>query len=512
MSNRTFRNRDDGAGRIPAEGVREVLSDWELLVVSNRQPYAHNYEDGEIIVDRPLGGLASGLDPLLQEAAGTWVAWGDGEADRSVVDEHDRVMVPPADPAYSLRRVWLSGGEVDGYYYGFSNRVLWPLCHACLGNVHAERRYWDDYRSVNERFADVVVEETAESEAPFVWFQDYHLALAPRMARSGTPQHAVLGHFWHVPWPSWDVFDACPHGEALIEGLLGNDIVGFHVERYRENFLECVDRVIEGAAVKHADGVVHHDGRTTTTMACPLGIDVDGAVEKREASAAAEVWDQFAARFGIDPGVSLGLGVERLDYTKGVPQRLRSLEAFWEAHPEWRERFTYVQKGTESRSRIPEYQALQQEVQSAVDRINQRFGTADWTPVVYTTEVMSPEELYGLYRRADLAIVTPFRDGLNLVASEYVAAQDGDPGVLLLSDQAGVHERLGRHALSVSPFEVGAFVDAVATGLEMPTEERRSRMRSLQLLVASDSLSKWVHEFAQAATERGPQRASRESY
>jgi trehalose 6-phosphate synthase len=508
MPDRVPRKRGVAQHRLSAEEATDTLAARGLIVVSNRQPYAHNYDGEEVTVDEALGGLTSGLDPFLQDAGGTWIAWGDGNADRNVVDEDDAVRVPPSDPAYRLRRVWLSRGDVLGYYYGFSNRILWPVCHATIGNMHAEQPYWERYRSVNETFADVVVDELDAMDDPIVWFQDYHLALAPRMARDDAPDSGVFAHFWHIPWPSWDVFRACPHRRTLLDGLLGNDLVGFHVERYRRNFLECVDRTLDGATVDREHGVVHYGGEVTTTRACPLGIDVDQVVEQREAAREKNVWESFAMRNGIDPDVTVALGVDRLDYTKGIPERLRALERFLAHHPEWRERLTYVQKGTESRSRIPEYEALQREVQSEIDRINQRFGTDDWTPVVYTTEWLCPEEMFGLYRRADLALVTPVRDGLNLVAAEYVAAQVDDPGVLVLSDQTGIHERLGREALSVTPYDIDGFTEAIATALEMPADERRARMRSLQDRVAADSLANWVSAFVEAATEMeyGPAR------
>jgi trehalose 6-phosphate synthase len=500
MQQDTPNDNATGTGEFGTEDVRAVLANRDLVVVSNRQPYAHNDDgDDEVVVDAATGGLTSGLDPFLRESGGTWVAWGDGDADREFVDDDDRVRVPPDDPAYDLRRIWLDDADVEGYYYGFSNRVLWPVCHSFLGNVHNERSYWQRYRDVNERFADVVTDELATAEDPSVWFQDYHLALAPRLVRRAAPDGVDLLHFWHIPWPAWDTFRACPHGRAVVRGLLANDVLGFHVARYRENFLNCVDRALEDATVDYDRGWVEYEGSTTNVVACPLGIEVDRVADAADEGEAAGAWSSFAASHGIREDATIALGVERLDYTKGIPNRLRALESLWESDPEWRGELTYVQKAAESRSRIPEYAAVQEPVESEVARINDRFGTEDWTPIVYTTERLTPAILYALYRRADVCIVSPIRDGLNLVASEFVAAQDQtDPGVLVLSEQTGAHDRFGRSVLSVSPLDCSGFAATFTVALNMSTGDRVRRNALLRDQVVSDSLSTWVETFVGA--------------
>jgi len=491
---------------VRQHSLAEDVSTRELIVVSNRQPYAHSFDDGEITVDAADGGLTTGLEPFVRDGGGTWIAWGDGDADGDVVDESDRVRVPPEDPSYTLRRVWLSDEEVRDYYYGFSNRVLWPLCHAAPEKVHYERRYWQQYRAVNRRFADVVGEECRETGDPIVWFQDYHLALAPRMARKKTGDGATFMQFWHVPWPSWDLFRACPHGLELLRGMLGSDVVGFHVERYAMDFLECVERGLEGATVDFDRGVAHFEGSATSIETAPLGIDVERIARRAGSGDSYDGWRAFAERHEVSDDDRIAIGVERLDYSKGIPQRLQALERLWESRPQWRGAFTYVQNGTESRSQIPEYDALQEEVESEVNRVNARFGTDDWTPVVYTTEHLDQDELYGLYRRADLALVSPIRDGLNLVALEYVATQVEDPGVLVLSEGAGAHDLLGGDALSVSPRQTQEFSATVAAALNMARRERRWRMKSLQDQIRAYSLSNWVHTFLEAASTTDRQR------
>jgi len=472
----------------------DAISDGELLVVSNRQPYSHGYDGDTITVDEQAGGLTAGLDPVMQAVGGTWIAWGDGEADREVVDGNDCVPAPPDDPSYSLRRVWLSEAEVDDYYYGFSNRVLWPICHSALTNVEEEDGYWDRYRTVNERFVDAVVSEATDDA--IIWFQDYHFSLAPSMVRDRLDTDAVILHFWHIPWPSWDTFRACPHGHTIIEGLLGNDLLAFHVPRYRKNFLEGVDAAIPDATVDYEGKTVTYRNHVTRVTEFPMGVPV-GAIEQRaQTDEAASYWEQFKESHDIADTVAVG--VDRLDYTKGIPERLQALELFWERNPEWRGELSFVQNGSESRSQIDAYQDIQAEITEAVDRINDRFGTDDWTPVVEFRDYISQEALAGLYRNGDLALISPVRDGMNLVAHEYVAAQVDNDGVLVLSNQTGA-ENLLDGAITITPQDTGAFADAIETALSVPGGERRARMAYLHQQVRENDLAAWTERNLRAA-------------
>ncbi|WP_435346349.1 alpha,alpha-trehalose-phosphate synthase (UDP-forming) [Haloarchaeobius sp. HRN-SO-5] len=502
------KHHPDSRSATPGAADRTRPRDGRLLVVSNRQPYSHDYDGDEVTVDRPTGGLTAGLDPVLQRTGGTWIAWGDGDADEAVVDEDDRVSVPPEDPTYDIKRVWLSDDQVDDYYYGYSNQVLWPLCHSALSEIRSRASFWDAYRRTNEEFADAVLDAIESSPDrsdgdPLVWFQDYHLGLAPGMVRDRLQQDAVLMQFWHIPWPSWDTYRCCPHAEALLRGLLGNDVLGFHVQRYRTNFFECVEACLPDATVERRTDEVRYDGSVTRVEAAPLGVPFDrihrGATETSER----EFDAGFRRRHGISPDTTLAVGVDRLDYTKGIPQRLRALEHLWETRPSLRGSLTYVQNGSESRSKIDAYQRVQDEVEALVSRINDRFGTDDWRPVVFFTDQIPQEELFALYRHSDVALVSPIRDGMNLVAKEYVAAQvDGD-GVLVLSDQTGAHQELGEHAVTVSPHAVDEFADAIEGALEMPTGQRRRRMEELRQHVAEWDLDSWLeHQFDLAATHR----------
>jgi len=494
-------NETGATAESAAEAVANLCDDRELVVVSNREPYSHDRQAGAVVVDRPAGGLTAALDPVMQAAAGTWVAWGDGDADREVVGPDDAVAVPPEDPAYDLRRVWLTDEQVEGYYRGYSNQVLWPLCHLDTAKVDADPAFWAAYRDANREFADAVLDSAGTDSV--VWFQDYHLALAPRHVRAERPD-AFLAHFWHVPWPSWDGFRASPHYEQLLDGLLANDLVGFHTDEFCRNFLDCVAAATD-ARVDRSSRSVAYRGRRTFVRAFPLGIDARRQAELAESDAADEWWATFREDYGIAADAALAVGVERLDYTKGIEERLAALERLWADRPEWRGELTYVQKGTESRSGIDAYDRLQDRVAAEIRRINDRFGTDDWTPILALTDHLPETGIAALFREADAALVTPVRDGMNLVAKEFVAAQTRDPGALVLSELAGASEQLGDEALSVHPRDPIGVADAVDEALAMPRAERKRRVADLQRAVHAEDVFAWLESTFEtaAAIERG---------
>lgn len=507
-----------GSFQDPNDAVSALLGDSELVVISNRQPYKHSYADAadgdedddqpgpggnvgsgadrRIEVDAPAGGLTAGLDPVVQRAEGTWIAWGAGEADDEVTDDDGCVAMPPDDPRYTLKLVDLTEEEVRSYYYGYSNRVLWPLCHGGIWQTEFAGRYWDQYRDVNRKFAEAVI-ECAEDDDPVVWFQDYHLTRAPQHVRAALPE-AFLMHFWHITWPGWDTFRSSPHKEKLLSGLLGNDLLGFHTVRYCRNFLDCVEGALDDVTVDRDRAEVrYHDGRTVVRP-FPLGVDAD-AIEESSRSVDRDRWRDIAREYDIPTSGRIALGVDRLDYTKGIPQRLDALEQFWETRPEWQEHLTYVQKATESRSLIPNYQNLQDRVAESIERINDRFGTDDWQPVVYVDEMLPREELMGLYRHSDVMIVSAVRDGMNLVAKEYVAANVDADGALVLSNQTGAYEQLGEHAVTINPHETETFADGIEEALTMDDRERRRRMERLRETVASADIDAWMTDVFETA-------------
>ena len=479
-----------------------------LVVVSNRQPYRHDYaDDGSVDVDRPVGGLSEALDEVLRQNGGTWVAWGDGSADRDVADGN-RVVVPPDDPTYTLRRVWLTDRQVEDYYYGFSNQVLWPLCHSCVTKVRHEQGFWDRYRAANHRFAEATVDAAGDGDV--VWFQDYHLALAPRLVRSTSPASRLI-HFWHIPWPTQEVFELCPHGEELLVGLLGNDLIGFHRPSYGTNFLECVES-LDGATVDWNARRVHYRGQTTRVGAFPLGVPVERIRQKATDSGgsnpSSDVWSVLPGEPDLDD-VRVAIGVDRLDYTKGILERLRGLERLWESRPQWREKLTYVQIASESRSRIPAYREVQREVSDAVSRLNDRFATDDWQPVVFTTATLPKEALCRCYRHSDVALVTPIKDGMNLVAQEYVAVNGDGQGALVLSKGAGAHDLLGDGAITVTPFDVDEIASAINAALTMAPDERRERMLSMGRAVLEHDIGQWPSRVLQSVQSPDPPRPVR---
>jgi alpha,alpha-trehalose-phosphate synthase [UDP-forming] len=466
--------------------VTEALSSGDLLVVSNRQPYAHNNENGEITVSRPTGGLTAGLDPVMQRTEGTWIAWGDGDADFEVADD-GIVEVPPDDPSYLLSRVELSEVDLEGYYYGYSNQALWPLCHGMVYPARCDSRDFERYRAVNRRFGEAVLEQAEEDS--LIWFQDYHFALTPRTVRDEL-SNALLAQFWHIPWPAPSVFRVCPQAESLLRGLLANDLLVFHISAYVENFLDCIAEELPQAGIDRKQRTVTYDGATTTVRAFGLGIDAERTEKLASASG---VWPDLANRYGIEDQ-TVAVGVDRLDYTKGIPERIDAIERFVEENPEWRGEFTYVQNGSASRSEIESYEYLQQRVDTAIERINNRFSTEGWQPVVRVDEMLTEKELYALYRHSDLALVSALRDGMNLVAKEYVASQIENDGVLVLSSFAGAHEELGEHAVSINPYDTQAFAEAIERALLLPEEERHERMTAQRERVYEYDLFRWMDD------------------
>jgi len=500
------------------DDVLSVLEAWDLIVVSNRQPYRHTFDDDdEIAVDRPAGGLTAGLDPVVQQTDGTWVAWGDGDADRAASDDDNTVRVPPEDPAYTLKRVWLSESDVADYYYGFSNRVLWPLCHSLEDRVTFEDRHWERYREVNQKFADSVVDtidtdnelRTADTDAigetvdghTVVWFQDYHFGLAPQFVRESVGEEALLSQFWHIPWPEREVFRDSPHGAELLRGLLANDLLGFHVPTYCANFLDCVATMLPEAAVDWkewsvslADTDTEHK---TRVRALPMGVDTEGIADYAAAPEEG-FWEDFRADYGIPDDQQVAVGIDRLDYTKGIPERLAAIERLLEAHPNWLEAFTYIQKATPSRTEIPEYRELGRRVDRDIERINDRFGTEEWQPIIEIDDYLSEEALYGLCRHSDLAIVSSLADGMNLVAMEYVSAQIDRDGVLLLSDRTGADELLGDAAITIDPTDTKTFASRLDLALSMPDNERRRRMTALRSVVGATNIESWMADVFEA--------------
>jgi alpha,alpha-trehalose-phosphate synthase [UDP-forming] len=471
----------NGAGPRGSDDVvrafRNAFPDDRLLVVSNREPYEHRWgeEVGEVRIKRPAGGLTSALDPLLQAIGGVWIAWGSGDADAAVVDEDDRIGVPPEDPTYTLRRLWLDQHDVNRYYLGYSNQFLWPLCHYRPALTRVRARYWERYRRVNRRFADAVIDE-ARTGGSVVWLQDYHLALVPAMVRARRSDLS-LSHFWHIPWPPVEIFEVTPQASALIGGLLANDLMAFQLPSHRSNFLRCASALV-GAEVDWKNRTATLNGHTCHVGSFPISIDIDSFVSASTVPDAEAAVARLRERY-CPPGGQLGIGVDRMDYSKGLPEKLKALDILWERYPEYRETFSFVQVAVPSRTDIEAYDELTQKVERLAWEINDRYRTDSWRPVHLIKQSLPAERLAILYRAADLCIVSSLRDGMNLVAKEFVVCQADERGVLLLSKFAGAAAELDE-ALEVNPYDPEDFARVLRDALALPQEERARRIQALR--------------------------------
>ncbi len=468
--------------------AREQLQACPMLVVSNREPYIHNRrDDGRIVVQVPASGMVTAIEPIMRACSGTWIAHGSGSADRAVVDSHDRVAVPPDDPHYTLRRVWLSSEEEEGYYYGFANEGLWPLCHLAYVRPAFRESDWQQYVTVNGKFADVVAREAGAAD-PVILIQDFHFALLPGLLRRRRPR-ATIALFWHIPWPNAETFGVCPWKLEILRHMLSADILGFHTRYHCQNFLATADRFIE-CQIDHEQMTITHQGHTCRVTSYPISIEWPPRwlAHTAEAPRARAV---VRERFRLGAEVRIGIGVERWDFTKGIVERLLALEHLFATQPQWRGRLTFLQVAAPSRSRLPAYQALQQQTQAAVDRLNERFGTADWQPIVLIPEHQEPEQVFELYRAADFCLVNSLHDGMNLVAKEFVAAREDEDGVLILSSFAGASRELVE-ALLVNPFDVTETARTMLQALDMPREERRKRMQLMRRTVAENNVYRWA--------------------
>jgi trehalose 6-phosphate synthase len=480
-----FRSGLQRAGELDASRPRP------LIVVSNREPYLHKRDTtGRITHAATAGGVAVALDALMRERGGVWIAHGAGPADREVVDAFDKVAVPPDAPSYQLRRLWLEEREFAAYYGGFANEGLWPLCHLVDVRPTFRAEDWAAYGTVNARFAAAIDEELRSPESP-VFIQDYHLALvAPRLRERRPGARTAL--FWHIPWPYPDRLRICPWHRQLLEGLLANDLLAFQLERDRRNFVLAAEDDL-GADVE-ADGVrVHYRGRSTSVISVPIGVDYDRIQAVAQDPALADEQRRLVERFGLRAPV-LGIGVDRLDYTKGIPERIAALDALLTRRPELRGQLTFVQVGVPSRSELGSYSAIELEIDQRVAEVNARH-TIDGQPppIYYHKAALGLPSLVALYRLARFCVVSSLHDGMNLVAKEFVAARDDEDGVLVLSALAGAAQEL-REALIINPYDVEGFSRALGHAVDMPPGQRLARMRAMRRVVAGRNVFGWASD------------------
>jgi alpha,alpha-trehalose-phosphate synthase [UDP-forming] len=470
--------------------VRTRLEGSRLFVVSNREPYMHQRDGKELKVVVPPSGLVTALEPVLNACDGTWIAHGSGEADMETVDSRDRLRVPPDDPRYTLRRVWLNKEEEEGYYYGFSNEGLWPLCHIAHARPTFRASDWQHYQEVNQKFTDAVLEEIEDTPSPVILVQDYHFALLPRLIKDKRPD-ARVAIFWHIPWPNPEAFGICPWQRQLVDGLLGADLIGFHVQSHCNNFLQTVDRVVESRVDWEHFSVLRHDHRT---MVRPFPISVDltddePAIGDEQGLAYLER-ESLLRGLGIE-ATFLGIGVDRVDYTKGILERFLAIERFLEKNPSYQEKFTFVQIGAPSRTHIKRYHDLLAEVDMEAERINWRFQSGKWKPIVFLKRHHSHNEILPYYRAADVCMVTSLHDGMNLVAKEFLAARRDERGVLILSEFTGAAREL-RDALLVNPYDIDQCADAIRAALEMRPEDKQLRVQRMRKTIKENNIYRWA--------------------
>ena len=498
------RLRDSQSSLWTAERLRvslqNKLHDKPLFVVSNREPYMHvfNEKDKSINVIVPASGVVTALEPVLRACNGTWIANGSGSADREVVDAKDQLRVPPDHPSYTLRRVWLNDEEDKGYYEGFSNEGLWPLCHIAHTRPIFRPEDWLQYQKINRRFADAVLEEMEGIESPILLAQDYHLALLPRMVKEARPE-ARVAIFWHIPWPNPEAFGICPWQRELVDGLLGADLIGFHIQSHCNNFLETVDRAVE-ALTEWDRFAVNRRGHLTRVRPYPISVAFpENSPALNESRNAGAERAALCAELGIEASL-LGVGVDRVDYTKGILERFRAIERFLELNPAFQQRFTFVQIGAPSRTDIERYKNFLAEVSAETERINAHFQTPRWKPIVLLKRHHSHEEIARYYHAASFCMVTSLHDGMNLVAKEFVAARDDERGALILSTFAGAAHELS-DALLVNPYDVSQLADTIHRALEMSEEEQAARMQRMRHDVRERNVYRWAAHLLSDLTE-----------
>jgi trehalose 6-phosphate synthase len=472
--------------------ARERLDGAKLVVVANREPYIHRYDGDEIRCMTPASGLTTALDPVMRSCGGVWVGHGSGEADRAVSDEQGRIAVPPDDPSYTLRRVWLSKAEEDGYYYGISNEGLWPLCHVVYTRPQFDPQHWEEYRRVNQKFADAVLEEVGPDDG-VVFVQDYHFALLPRMLKRARPDLVVM-QFWHIPWPNPEVMRICPWQQELLEGLLGNDLLAFHIQHHCNNFLDTVDRTLE-ARIDTERFSVTRENHTTLVQPHPISIDPDVSFSPQEIEQECRA---LARRLRIHQ--RLIVGIDRVDYTKGIVERFMAVDRLLTIDPNLKGSFRLLQIGAPSRVHIPAYRDLKDQLEALAEEINWRHGCDAWQPIQFVNEHYDALQIQALYRMATACVVSSLHDGMNLVAKEFVAARNDLKGSLILSRFTGAAREM-HDALLINPYDVDEFAAALRQALYMPEDEQRHRMTRLRAQVYDHNIYRWAGQLLSAGAK-----------
>ena len=475
------------------ELIKDKLKDYLFIVASNREPYVHKYSREKIVHFQPASGVVTALDPVLQACEGIWVAHGSGDADRKVVDEKGRIKVPPDAPKYTLKRIWMNKAEENGYYYGFANESLWPLCHIVYTKPKFSESDWNYYKLINERFAKAILEEIDEKEA-FIFLQDYHLTLVPKIIKAANPK-VKIALFWHIPWPNPEVFRICPWKKEILEGLLGADLLGFHLHYHVDNFLETINHNLEAKVDKVASSVVY-GGIETLVRPYPISIDFEKISKEASSKEVQKDIERIKEELGIT-GELIGIGTDRIDYTKGILEKFRAIDRFLEKYPEYQGRFVYIQIGSLSRIHLDTYKNLNDEINSLVERINWKYSSDSWTPIIFIRKYYTPRELLAIYRMANICLISSLHDGMNLVAKEYVAASPEDKGMLVLSQFTGAAREL-MDTITFNPFNAEECAEAIKQALTLPEEERSERMEKMKATVQENNIYRWSAKIIQS--------------
>ena len=474
--------------------IAENLSDHQIILVSHREPYTHIYRDGEVQIIVPASGVAIALDCLMQSCGGTWVAAGSGEADRETVSNGDALLVPAQAPKYKLRRVWLTRQEERDYYYGFANSALWPLCHVAYSRPRFDSGQWETYKSVNRKFAEVILAEVVDPRHTIVFIQDYHFALLPQILKAAEP-NLVVFQFWHIPWPNYEIFRICPWGPEILDGLLGNDLLGFHLHYHCHNFCDTVIQTLNARVDLKKSFILCHE-RETRVRPFPISIDFGRFEAWAQSPQTYRRMQDLHHSLSLS-SVKIGLGVDRLDYTKGIPERFEAIDFFFRKYPHYQQRFTFIQLGPRSRLQIESYKQLNARIDSWEEEINAKYGQGRWKPVIVLKEHYSQEEVVAFYRLADIMVISALHDGMNLVAKEYVACRIGDDGALLLSPFTGASREL-TGAYCINPYNPEETADVIFQALEDSPEEQSARMAAMRAWVREHNIFQWSAYFLQA--------------
>lgn len=473
------------------ENLEKHLENRRLVIVSNREPFQIIRQKDSLKLERTTGGLVSALDPILQNYNGLWICWNSEDQDQacSFEDLCRLAQLNQIELPYQIQTVNVTEEEVERYYYGFANRQIWPLFHYFPSRYTFDEADWESYCRVNQKFAQAIVNGTHTND--LIWIQDYHLMLTPDFVRQENP-NINLGFFCHIPFPHYEIFRILPTRKALLKGILGSDLIGFHTPSYAKYFMECAEKLLPNEVDIIDPHTLHYQSRQIKVQAFPISIDYERINQIANAPEMASTVQQIKQTFL--PAEFIGLGVDRLDYTKGILERLECIALFFERHPEYRKRLVFVQIAVPSRTRVQEYQQMKQEIDEAVGRINGRFSEDGWAPIHYLYRGFPMEELVAYYKAADFALVNPLRDGMNLVCKEYCAARNDEDGVLILSEMTGATHQL-KESFLVNPYDHPGVVEAIYQALNASSDEKAWRMRNLRQNVERYNINQWLSDF-----------------